>query len=78
MDINDLKLERGEEITGQDAFIIVDMQNDFIPGGALPVEGGDKIIKEINNIVMIFNQNNGFLTGYHSKGCVIKICITTY
>ena len=30
------------------ALIIVDMQNDFLPGGALAVPNGDQIIEEIN------------------------------
>ena len=30
------------------ALIIVDMQNDFLPGGALAVAGGDEIIPQIN------------------------------
>ena len=30
--------------------IIIDMQNDFIPGGALEVPGGDKIIPVINSL----------------------------
>jgi nicotinamidase/pyrazinamidase len=30
--------------------IIVDMQNDFLPGGALAVAGGDEIIDEINRL----------------------------
>lgn len=30
------------------ALIIVDMQNDFLPGGALAVAGGDEIVSEIN------------------------------
>lgn len=32
------------------ALIIVDMQNDFLPGGALAVAGGDIIIPEINRL----------------------------
>lgn len=32
------------------ALIIVDIQNDFIPGGALPVNGGDEIIPLVNNL----------------------------
>ena len=32
------------------ALIIVDVQNDFCPGGTLAVEGGDKIIPVINGI----------------------------
>ncbi len=30
--------------------VIIDMQNDFIPGGALEVPGGDKIIPVINRL----------------------------
>ena len=32
------------------ALIIVDVQNDFLPGGALPVKEGDTIIPAINNL----------------------------
>ena len=32
------------------ALIIVDMQNDFLPGGSLAVAGGDEIIPEINRL----------------------------
>ncbi|QDU38226.1 N-carbamoylsarcosine amidase [Maioricimonas rarisocia] len=31
-----------------DALIIVDVQNDFCPGGALPVQGGDGIVPVLN------------------------------
>ena len=34
----------------KNALIIVDVQNDFCPGGALPVPEGDKIIPVINGI----------------------------
>jgi nicotinamidase/pyrazinamidase len=33
-----------------EALIIVDVQNDFCPGGALAVEGGDEIIPAINEM----------------------------
>ena len=33
----------------EDALIIVDVQNDFCPGGSLAVKNGDKIINQINN-----------------------------
>ncbi|MBF96707.1 MAG: hypothetical protein CFH34_00230 [Alphaproteobacteria bacterium MarineAlpha9_Bin4] len=36
--------------TDEDILIIVDVQNDFCPGGSLAVKDGDKIIKEINII----------------------------
>lgn len=32
------------------ALIIVDVQRDFVPGGALPVPGGDKIVPVINRL----------------------------
>jgi len=32
-----------------DALLIVDVQNDFCPGGALPVENGDKVVPIIND-----------------------------
>lgn len=32
------------------ALIIVDIQNDFVPGGALPVNGGDEIIPLVNDL----------------------------
>lgn len=31
-----------------DALILVDVQNDFCPGGKLPVEGGDEVVPELN------------------------------
>jgi nicotinamidase/pyrazinamidase len=33
-----------------DALLITDFQNDFTPGGALPVEGGDEIAEPINRL----------------------------
>jgi nicotinamidase/pyrazinamidase len=35
--------------------IVVDVQNDFCPGGALPVNDGDKIIPVINRIIDKFD-----------------------
>lgn len=40
------------------ALLIVDLQNDFCPGGALAVPKGDKIVKNINRYVKIFSGNN--------------------
>ena len=37
------------------ALIIVDMQNDFLPGGALAVAGGDEIIPEINRLSLEYD-----------------------
>lgn len=38
------------------ALIIVDMQNDFCPGGALAVAGGDEIVPVINRYIGIFRE----------------------
>ncbi|MCS7385050.1 MAG: isochorismatase family protein, partial [archaeon GB-1867-097] len=43
----------------KDALIIVDVQKDFCPGGALPVPEGDKIIPNLNKYVEIFRKNGG-------------------
>lgn len=36
------------------ALIIVDMQNDFMPSGSLPVPKGDRLIGEINALMEVF------------------------
>lgn len=33
------------------ALIVIDVQNDFCPGGALAVAGGDEIIPEVNHLI---------------------------
>lgn len=38
------------ELTKQDALLIIDIQNDFLPGGALAVTTGDQIIPIVNSI----------------------------
>jgi nicotinamidase/pyrazinamidase len=41
----DLTLKKG------DALVIVDVQNDFLPGGSLAVQGGEKIIAPLNRYI---------------------------
>lgn len=36
------------------ALLVVDLQNDFLPGGALGIKGGDKIIPAVNKYIKIF------------------------
>src|SRR5215218_4237738 len=36
---------------GMDALLIVDFQNDFTPGGALPVPDGDRIAESLNRLL---------------------------
>jgi nicotinamidase/pyrazinamidase len=38
------------------ALIVVDIQRDFCPGGALPVTDGDKIISAVNQLVRAFEK----------------------
>jgi len=57
VNISDLKLEKNIKLTETDALIIVDLQNDFITGGSLPVEEGDLIINDINELAEIFKKS---------------------
>jgi nicotinamidase/pyrazinamidase len=38
-------------ITKQDALIVIDVQNDFCPGGALAVPGGNEIVSVANGLI---------------------------
>ncbi|MBV04156.1 MAG: nicotinamidase, partial [Rhodobacteraceae bacterium] len=44
------------QVNQNDALIIIDVQNDFCPGGALAVTSGDSIIEPINQIMSLFNN----------------------
>ena len=41
---------------GKDALVIVDVQNDFCPGGALAVEGGDEVVPRLNAYIEKFEN----------------------
>lgn len=43
-------------ITDNSVLIIVDVQNDFLPGGALPVSKGDKVIPPLNKYIRLFSE----------------------
>lgn len=38
------------------ALLVVDVQNDFCPGGALGIKEGDKIVPAVNKYIKIFSQ----------------------
>ena len=38
------------------ALIVVDVQRDFCPGGALPVKGGDRIVEPVNELISAFEK----------------------
>jgi nicotinamidase/pyrazinamidase len=42
------------QLQRHDALILVDIQNDFLPGGALGVAGGDRIVPVINRYIESF------------------------
>src|ERR1035441_8985804 len=42
------------QITPQDVLLVIDVQNDFCPGGALAVAGGDQVIAPIHQIASRF------------------------
>jgi len=42
--------------TDQDALLVIDVQNCFVPGGSLAVKGGDEIVPLINNIAKSFHN----------------------
>ncbi len=57
------------------ALILVDIQNDFVPGGALPVPQGDQIVPVVNALMPLFDlvvatqdwhpQNHGSFASNH-------------
>lgn len=42
------------KLTDSDALLVVDVQNDFCPGGALPVPHGDEVVPAINRLAPLF------------------------
>ncbi|ACS90721.1 nicotinamidase [Thermococcus sibiricus] len=44
-----------------EALVIVDMQRDFMPGGALPVPEGDKIIPTIEELIKQFKRKDALI-----------------
>jgi len=43
-------------IDKQTALVVVDIQNDFCPGGALPVKDGDKVVPVLNKYIERFRK----------------------
>ena len=55
------------DIQASDVLLITDVQNDFCPGGALPVPYGDEVIPVINRLAAAF-QNVVLTQDWHPKG----------
>ncbi len=52
-----MRSDRIIELQNGDCLLIVDVQNDFLPGGSLAVPGGDEIIPVLNRYIQIFRQH---------------------
>lgn len=53
------------------ALILVDIQKDFCPGGALAVKDGDKVVSIANDVKSVFNDNESIIVAtqdYHPPG----------
>ena len=48
----------------RDALIAVDVQPDFMPGGALPVPGGDAVVPVVNRLLDLFAVAAFGILGY--------------
>src|SRR5882757_2847112 len=57
------------QLSSDDVFIVVDVQNDFLPGGALAVKKGDEVIAPINALAKKF-MNVVQTQDWHTKGHV--------
>ena len=44
------------KVSGSDALVVVDVQNDFCTGGALAVPGGEKVVPAINRVAERFEN----------------------
>jgi nicotinamidase/pyrazinamidase len=49
------------------ALIVVDVQNDFCPGGALAVPGGDEVVAPVNKLIELF-ENVVLTQDWHPRG----------
>ncbi len=53
--------------SANEALLVIDVQNDFCPGGALAVEKGDEIVPEINRILRDYKVRV-FTQDWHPQG----------
>lgn len=55
------------KITDRDLLLVIDVQNDFCPGGALPVPQGDEVVPVIHKVLPLF-QHVILTQDWHPKG----------
>ena len=51
-----MKLRDSTRLQSDDALIIVDVQNDFLPGGSLAVPHGDEVVPALNRYIRAFGK----------------------
>jgi nicotinamidase/pyrazinamidase len=49
-------MSRPISITDKDVLVVVDVQNDFCPGGALPVQRGHEVVPAVNRYATLFRH----------------------
>jgi nicotinamidase/pyrazinamidase len=59
--MEELEFKKKAKIEREDALIIVDIQNDFIPGGSLAVDEGNLIIDGINQTADMFKKSGAIV-----------------
>ena len=52
------KSEKDIVLEAGDALIVVDIQNDFLPGGTLGVPDGDKVLGPLNHAIALFQDRS--------------------
>jgi nicotinamidase/pyrazinamidase len=60
-------MNEGATINRDDVLIVVDVQNDFCPGGALPVPRGDEVVPIVNRLAARF-RNVVLTQDWHPAG----------
>jgi nicotinamidase/pyrazinamidase len=58
MELKDIRHLDAVQLQKGDALLVVDMQNDFMPGGALAVDGGDAFLDRVNVLMSIFKEHD--------------------
>ncbi|GBQ26787.1 bifunctional nicotinamidase/pyrazinamidase [Gluconacetobacter azotocaptans] len=56
------------QITGHDALLIIDVQNDFLPGGPLAVPDGDAVVPVINHLTRLPFGQQAASQDWHPPG----------
>ncbi|MBN2297325.1 MAG: bifunctional nicotinamidase/pyrazinamidase [Deltaproteobacteria bacterium] len=69
--MKDIRYEPAAAAGENDALLVIDMQNDFMPAGALPVAQGDIIVDGINALMQVFSECGASVVltqDWHPKG----------